>query len=449
MSWATFQALDCIVELLTQGGEEARIVGGCLRNSLAGQAVGDIDIATPIKPEQVAQRLTLRGIRFNNAAADHGTVVAWHGSQRFEITTLRLDVEHFGRRAKVVFTRDWLADARRRDFTFNAMSSHAGKMIALVRERVRRSPCSKELAYQVVRTSVIDPFGGLADLEGKRVRFIGEPERRMQEDLLRLLRFFRFHAHYGQGSPEAEVLQACRKLAPRLGVLSPDHVRCESLRLLAGPAAADSWEAMTSNGVLAQLLPVKLYPSERLRNWCALEDVLGQDAGTYQDFQSLALRRLACLIPDLPSAEVVAQRLFLSRSQKKIVLARVAPQIRISHCDSQLRLREAICQLGDSRLFIDLLMLGVAGGRSVPHFSTFAPALQIARSWDGRAFPLGGDDLLRCGMTGPEIGRRLSELKRWWAACDFRPDKEAVLAELRRRLERTPEQDDRAGTPSQ
>src|SRR5690606_37975346 len=193
--WMTAPQTRAVIDALTQDGGQVRFVGGCVRDALLGRPVKDIDIATPDPPETVIERLTRAGIRTVPTGIDHGTVTAVIGQKHFEITTLRHDVETFGRRARVAFTADWEADAARRDFTINAISAEPDG-------------------------SLHAPFGGAADLAAGRVRFVGEPEARIREDVLRLLRFFRFHAWYGRGEPDREALEACGRLAHLLPTLS-------------------------------------------------------------------------------------------------------------------------------------------------------------------------------------------------------------------------------------
>jgi len=189
--WMTAPETRAVVAALTADGTEVRFVGGCVRDALLGRPVKDVDIATPDRPQRVMELLARAGIRAIPTGIEHGTVTAVVGRTPFEITTLRRDVETYGRRAKVAFTDDWTADAARRDFTINALS------------------CTPD-------GRLYDPFGGLADLRAGRVRFVGDPEARIREDVLRLLRFFRFYAHYGAAPPDPAALAACRALAPLL-----------------------------------------------------------------------------------------------------------------------------------------------------------------------------------------------------------------------------------------
>ncbi|MBX6323955.1 MAG: CCA tRNA nucleotidyltransferase, partial [Rhodospirillaceae bacterium] len=226
----TAPATRAVLAAVTADGAEARFVGGCVRDALLSRPVGDVDIATPEPPERVLALLARAGIKAIPTGIDHGTVTAVKDGTPFEITTLRRDVETYGRRAKVAFSDSWREDAARRDFTMNALS------------------CTPD-------GRVFDYFGGLADLEARRVRFVGDAATRIREDVLRLLRFFRFYAHYGSPPPDGEALAACRELAPLLPTLSAERVRAEVLRLLAAPDPCPALALMRDNGILDRVLP--------------------------------------------------------------------------------------------------------------------------------------------------------------------------------------------------
>ena len=182
--WLTHSSLTRLLEVLSRDGEEARVAGGAVRNALMNLPPGDIDVATTALPDEVIRRVTAAGFKAVPTGIEHGTVTVVAAGTPFEVTTLREDVETFGRKATVRFGRDWKEDAERRDFTMNALSVTADG-------------------------TVYDYGGGLADIEARRVRFFGDPALRIAEDYLRILRFFRFHAAYGEGAPDAVGLQAC------------------------------------------------------------------------------------------------------------------------------------------------------------------------------------------------------------------------------------------------
>ncbi|KAF0137295.1 MAG: poly(A) polymerase [Rhodospirillaceae bacterium] len=228
--WLTHPATRRVIAALTAEGGEVRFVGGCVRDALLQRSVNDIDLATPERPELVLARLAQASLRALPTGLAHGTVTALVDGQTFEITTLRRDVACDGRRAVVAYTDNWAEDAARRDFTINALSA---------------DPAG----------SVYDPFDGLPDLHHGRVRFVGSPRTRIEEDVLRLLRYFRFHGWYGRPPPDREALAACRALAPRLATLSAERVRDELWKILLVPDPASMLLLMQGERVLAHVLP--------------------------------------------------------------------------------------------------------------------------------------------------------------------------------------------------
>src|SRR3954453_11593254 len=214
-----------VLQLLDGNGEEARVVGGAVRNPLLKIPTGDIDIATTALPAEVIRRAKAAGIKSVPTGIDHGTVTLVVDAQPFEITTLREDTETFGRKAKVAFGRDWVIDAKRRDFTINGMSVDAAGVVH-------------------------DHVGGLEDIAAKRVRFIGDADQRIAEDYLRILRFFRIHAAFGAGKPDRDGLLACIRGRPGLAGLSAERVRMEMLKLLVAEGALEAIVAMQDAGLL-------------------------------------------------------------------------------------------------------------------------------------------------------------------------------------------------------
>src|SRR6202165_2614497 len=217
-----------VLGLLNGDGEEARVIGGAVRNALLKIPMGDIDIATTALPEEVVRRATAAGVKSVPTGIEHGTVTLVVDSQPFEVTTLREDTETFGRKAKVAFGRDWTRDAERRDFTINGLLVDADGVVH-------------------------DYVGGLDDVVAKRVRFIGDPNRRIAEDYLRILRFFRLHAAYGAGEPDRAGYLACIRPRAGLASLSAERVRMEMLKLMVAQGAPGAITAMADGGLL---LPV-------------------------------------------------------------------------------------------------------------------------------------------------------------------------------------------------
>jgi len=369
---------------------EARFVGGCVRDALLGRAILDIDIATPHPPDAVIRRLEAAGIKVVPTGLAHGTVTAVVASRHFEITTLRRDVETFGRHARVAFTDDWAADAARRDFTMNAL-------------------------FLGGDGAVFDPMGGLADLRAGRVRFVGDAETRIREDVLRLLRFYRFQAHYGRGEADAAARAACRALAPLLPTLSGERIAAETLKLLAAPDPMPALALMAEDGVLAVLYP-EARRRDRLARLIALEPLPD------------ALRRLGALIAGDPAP--LAERLRLSTEQRDRLLAFAAPPWPIDLAADERVQRRALHHL-DAPLYRDLILLRAADSGET---TTLPSLLALAASWQPQRFPLKGRDVTALGVpAGRQVGRLLKALDAWWEEGDFRADRAACLAELRRR----------------
>ena len=369
------------------GSSLARFVGGSVRDALLGRAILDIDIATKLAPQEVMKRLAAARIRAVPTGLAHGTVTAVVPPRAFEITSLRRDVETFGRHARVVFTEDWAQDARRRDFTMNAL---------FLDERGR----------------IFDYVGGLADLRAGRVRFVGRAEERIREDVLRLLRFYRFTAHYGRTPADAEARGAAREAAYLLPRLSGERVRAETMKLLLAPDPVPTLAMMREDGVLAVILP-EAGALDRLAELVKLEPVAD------------ALRRLAALIGG--GAEQVAARLKLSKAERErlAALAKPAPVDLAADEPAQ---RRALHRLG-APLYRDLVLLRAAESRNAARAGTLL-ALAAAGL---PPFPLRGRDATRHKVPpGPAVGRLLAAVEAWWEAGDFRADRKACLAELRR-----------------
>jgi poly(A) polymerase len=374
-------------------GGEGRFVGGCVRDALLGRAVGDIDIATPLTPDEVTRRLNAAGIKVAPTGLIHGTVTAVASGKPFEITTLRHDVETDGRHARVAFTDDWAEDAKRRDFTMNAL-------------------------FLEPDGAVFDPVGGLGDLRAHRVRFVGDPVTRIREDVLRILRFYRFHAHYGAGEPDPAARAACRTLAHLLPTLSRERVAAELLKLLAASDPVPALRLMKEDGVLAQILP----QAPRLDQLAALIPL---------EPAPDSIRRLAALIGG--GAEQVAERLRLSTVDRERLVVLETRPVRIDLAGDEPAQHRALYRLGIDR-YRDLVLLRAAESGAADRARAL---LALADRWPVPKFPLRGADVTKAGVpAGPAVGRLLSELEAWWEEGDFRADRAACLTELKRRLGR-------------
>ena len=399
--WMTAPETRAVIAALTAGGAEVRFVGGCVRDAVLGRPAKDIDFATHEPPATVIERLDAADIRAIPTGVEHGTVTAVVGDRHFEITTLRVDVETFGRHARVAYTDDWVEDAARRDLTINALS------------------CS-------VDGTLHDPFGGLEDLALGRIRFVGEPAARIAEDRLRLLRYFRFYAHYGKAPPDETALAACAAAATDLADLSGERVAGEMLRLLAAPDPAPTLRLMAERGVLAHALPARA-DIPRLAALVAVEQTaLGADA----------LRRLGALQANgAEGAERIADRLKLSNAERERLLRLAGvPADLTPDLDGPAR-RRLLYRLG-SDAFRDAVALAwaeaVRDGKATPTAEDWRVLLRDAESWSQPKLPVKGRDLVALGVApGPEVGRLLAEIEVWWVAGGFRADRAACLAYAR------------------
>jgi len=386
--WMREQATRAVLAAL---GGEARFVGGCVRDALVKRPIADIDIATPLFPDEVMRRLKAARINAVPTGIAHGTVTAVTKSRSFEITTLRRDVESYGRHALVAFTSDWEADSCRRDFTMNALfMSGSGE--------------------------VFDYQGGLRDLRGGKVRFVGEPARRIREDVLRLLRFYRFHAWYGRGEADAAARAACRAAVPLVATLSGERIRAELLKLLQARDPVPSLALMAEDGVLARILPATR-PLDVLARLVKLERAARVDVD--------ALRRLGVLVAG--DAAGLAARLKFSNEERDRLASFFAP---FDLADDGALQRRQLYRMGREP-FLDRALVAAALADDAAAAKRLTA---LARKWKPAAFPLKGRDVTALGLApGPEVGRLLAELEAWWEAGDFAASRRDLMTELKRR----------------
>ncbi|MDE1991636.1 MAG: CCA tRNA nucleotidyltransferase [Rhizobiaceae bacterium] len=410
-AWFQEAGLQRVLALLNADGGEGRVVGGAVRNSLLGLAVSDIDIATTLLPELVVERAKAAGIKAVPTGIAHGTVTLVIDGKPFEVTTLRRDVETDGRHAQVAFSEDWQVDAERRDLTINAL-------------------------YAASDGEVIDLVGGLADLERRNIRFIGDATRRIAEDYLRILRFFRFFAHYGSGRPDADGLRACAAARSKLASLSAERVWSEMKKLLAAkdPGRALLW--MRQVAVLAEVLPeTEKWGIDAIPALISTEEALGWTPDPM-------LRLAAIIPPDAARLAKLATRLRLSKAETAYLLDWAnAPAIRddISEAafDRLLYRHEA------SGISIRLkLALAVARGKAEGDFEEMARTARItklldrAAKWKKPSFPVNGADALAAGMSaGPRVGEILGKLEQQWSDGNFSMTRSALLARLKELIE--------------
>ncbi len=399
--WMTARETIAVLDALEAAGAEARFVGGCVRDALIGRAVGDIDIATDAVPQRVMDALRDARIKAVPTGIDHGTVTAVVNATPFEITTLRQDVETFGRHATVAFTDDWIEDAARRDFTVNALS--------LARDG-----------------TLYDPFGGEADLRAGRIRFVGDAAARIEEDVLRLLRFFRFHAYYGKGDLDPDGLAACRKLAPRLSGLSAERVWAELRRLLLAPEPGPALRAMQACGALGVILP-EAAAFDRLDRLVGIE--VAERARWPGTVGPEAVRRLGALVEvDAAAADTMARRLKTSNAARDRLTALVAGVRQPPDMADARAVRRLLYRLHPERV-VDLALVLWAGNDSA---TPWQDVLAQADAWTPPVFPVAGRDVSALGIAqGPRVGELLRAVEDWWIAEDFRPDRAACVSRLR------------------
>jgi poly(A) polymerase len=392
--WLAQGAWAQVVAILDRDGEEARVVGGAVRNALLGLPHGDIDVATTALPEEVIRRAQDAGFKVAPTGIEHGTVTVVVDDMPVEVTTLREDIETFGRRAIVRFGRDWRADAERRDFTMNALSAS--------RDRV-----------------VYDYVGGLADLDAHRVRFIGDPGRRIAEDYLRILRFFRFHAAYGRGAPDPAGLLAC--IAGRAGLahLSRERVRMELMKLLVTPAAAPTLAVMADAGLL--LLVFAGVP--QVKHVAAM--IRGEESFGLAPDPLRRLGAIAVLISE--DAERLWQRLRLTNAEHERLLSMADGWWRIAPHADDIGARALLYRLGPQR-FTDRVLLAFArsaAGGDQP----WADLALLPQRWAAPAFPIKAADLIARGVPkGPALGAALRAAEDAWISAGFPMDLTALAA---------------------
>ena len=406
--WMTMPETRAVIAALNAGGAEARFIGGCVRDSILKMPVKDIDIATPESPERVMQLLNSAAIKAYPTGIDHGTITAVVGDHHYEVTTLRVDVESHGRRATVAFTDDWLADAQRRDFTINTMS------------------CTLD-------GDIYDPLGGLEDLGNRRVKFVGVAKERIEEDVLRLLRFFRFQAAYGQPPLDIDALAACRLLAPRLKELSAERVCGELFRILQAPNPSETMLLMQGVRILEHILP-EAVDFGRLRMLAWLETTAIKVSSVTPD----PLRRLAAVLGGPTDARLsgLAGRLRLSNHEAVRLAVMTQPLYEITSDMDPTTVRRALHHLGNDD-FRDMALLAWANEMATePRHPTertdaWLSLLRAADDWTPLLFPLKGQDALDLGLPpGPTIGETLRLVEAWWEAGDFQAGRDDCLAKL-------------------
>jgi len=383
-----------LLALLNGDGEEARVVGGAVRNALLSLPVEEVDVATTALPEEVMRRADAIGAKAIPTGIEHGTVTVVLNHKPFEVTTLREDVETFGRKARVVFGRDWRADAERRDFTINALSAEADG-------------------------TVYDYVGGFDDIASRRVRFIGEPQRRIEEDYLRILRFFRFHAHFGAGAPDQRGLQASIRARGGVETLSRERVRMEMLKLIVAPRTTPTLAVMAESGLLSMVLGGVAYLAG-FENITKAEAALGVEPD--------AIRRLGALgVWVAEDAERLTQRLRLANAEADRLSAleqwwrvKPHPDIQVAHA--------LLYRLGPQS-YVDRVLVAWARSEAGAADQAWRELASLPQRWTAPAFPLKAADFIGRGMAaGPALGAILRAAEEAWIGADFPQDRAAIEA---------------------
>jgi poly(A) polymerase len=406
--WLTRPQTKAVFAALAACGHEARAVGGAVRNALLGRTVVDIDIATTARPEEAIAAAKAAGIEAVPTGLAHGTVTVIIDHVPYEVTTLREDVETHGRHATVAFTDDWAADARRRDFTINALY------------------CSSE-------GEVFDPLGGAGDVAARRVRFIGDAGERIREDYLRILRFFRLMAEYGEGTPDAAALAACVRERDGLQRLSAERVRQEMLRLLAAPRGSELVRVMLDYGLLPLVLGAAPRPSLLERLIAILRTLALPPEG---------ILGFAALVVEVPE-DAVRQgfRLRLSNDEQTRLMRLAARMPEIGPGVPEAAARAGLYAEGTAA-YRDRVLIAWARSGDASSSTAWRDRFALPERWQPPRFPLGGADVIALGVpAGPRVGEILRELEAWWIAGDFAADKTELqthLAQLTRQPVRRP-----------
>ncbi|MDE5057447.1 CCA tRNA nucleotidyltransferase [Wolbachia endosymbiont of Drosophila bocki] len=375
-----------IIDAIEGFGGEARLVGGCVRDSILQRDVHDIDLATNLLPNQTIKALKLRNIKTIPTGLKHGTITAVLNQRSFEITTLRHDVKCDGRHAKVEFTNNWQADASRRDFTFNAL-------------------------YADKRGHIYDYFCGIEDLKARRLNFIGNAEDRIKEDYLRILRAFRFHAKICVGDLSDEILNVCKKHSHMIQNLSGERIRDEILKLLKCNDPFPTLKSMQESDVLQKIIP---------------KEVKCEILSSSLLFGTDALVKLALLLRTtkkndrLSLGEYIIMFLRLSNKQKKKLLFLLSNDIKTELSEKE---QKKYISLFGRELYCDLVKIcGVESGENVDEYISFANTFNIPK------FPLSGDDLISIGhQPGKSLGRNLELLKQHWEDSFYTLTKEELV----------------------
>jgi poly(A) polymerase len=395
LDWLRDPALGAVLKALDAASGKARIVGGAVRNSLLNLPVKDIDIATVWTPEQVEKRLRTAGLKAIPTGKSHGTITAVSDGRPFEITTLRVDVSGDGRHAEVAFTDDWEGDAARRDFTINAIYADADGRLH-------------------------DPFDGRVDLAAGRVRFIGDAGKRVREDYLRILRYFRFLAAFGSGRPDADGLAACIRGRDGVAGLSAERLRAELLKLLAVDDCLAAVEAFAHTGILVDILGGVVRPGT-LAQLAEIERQLARDPDPLLRLCVLAIRTRE-------DAARIADRLKLSNDERTRLATALDEAGHLSPALEKAGWKELLYRLGEATFHDRVLCNWARSGAGLDE--AWRDLYEFPDQWTAPVNPFRGQDVLARGIAaGPDIGHILDRAEALWIEAGF-PGEEAFVLKL-------------------
>ncbi len=399
--WLEAAGVRRIFAALNRDGDESRIVGGAVRDALAKQPVGDIDFATTALPEVVAARAAGTGLKAVPTGIEHGTLTLVADGTPYQVTTLREDVETDGRRAVVRFGRDWTADARRRDFTVNALSVGADG-------------------------GVHDPLGGYADVIARRIRFIGDADQRIAEDRLRILRFFRFNATFGDGIYDPAGLSASIRGRDGIRALSGERIGQEMRRVILAPRGAEALALMQDSGILPVILAGVAYLGP-LALTLAFEHAAGARPSV-----ALRLAAAGCRVEE--DAERLGERLKLTNAERGLMGAAVAAARRVPLPGDDRAARRFLYDLGEET-YRGAVALAFAWSGGTADAAAWADLYRLSERWRAPRFPLSGRDALGAGAShGPAVGTLLKQLEAWWIEADFAPDADVLRSRLQQMI---------------
>lgn len=385
-----------LLAVLNGEGEETRVVGGAVRNLLLGLPLHEIDIASTAQPKIVIERVTAAGMKAVPTGIEHGTVTVVAAGKPFEVTTLREDIETDGRHALVRFGRDWKKDAERRDFTINAMSISADGIVH-------------------------DYCGGFPDIEARRVRFIGDADQRIAEDHLRVLRFFRFFAAYGEGEPDREGYLACARARGRLAQLSRERIRAEIMKLLIARRAPDAMTALADTGIYDHVF-ANAPELPALARLALIEEA--------NKIKPDAVRRLAAVAVRLDEdAAHLRERLRLSNEEYRRLASMGDRWWQLTPGRGEAYAKETLYRIGAEE-YADRALIAFAHAGAAPGDTQWRALLALPQRWTPPRFPISADDFIKRGVEkGPKLGKALAAAEAAWIAADF-PQDEAALGKI-------------------